>query len=174
MRDILGDYESFIKAITVGLSEVGIKREELIQMDHLCYRVETTDRYYELKEKLQETAELVAENQVNGREITTFEFDTPLQAEGWIVPYLELPAPKEGSPYQEGLEHVELVTVGSLDRFLQRHSNLSFTREGMGKLINPEASLKTDRLSVKFHEQPLGAVARIEKRLTARGIDYEV
>lgn len=174
MRELLGEYEAFIQAISVGLDELQIKREELSQMDHICYRVETAERYQELKQKIQEKAELVAENQVNGREIATFEFAEPLLAAGWAVPYLELPAPKPGSPYKDGWEHVELITVGSLDKFLQRHSDLPFSREGMSKLINPELSLKTDKISVKFHEQSLGAVARIEKRLEQHGINYDI
>jgi hypothetical protein len=40
-----------------------------------------------------------------------------------------------------------------------------FDTKGMSKVINPELGLKTDVLSVKFHEQPLGAVVRIEQRL---------
>jgi len=174
MKAILGDYEMFIQAITIGLDELGISREEIVLMDHLCYRVETQERYEELKKRLQDEAELVAANQVNGREIATFEFKEPLRAAGWTVPYLELPAPKQGSAYKDGLEHVELVTVGSLDKFLQRHGDLSFSLEGMEKLINPEASLKTDTISVKFHEQSLGAVARIERRLEQHNINYDI
>jgi hypothetical protein len=174
MKDILGDHRAFIENTDAGLASVGIQRQELIQMDHICYRVETDDRYYELKDRIQESAELVAENQVNGREIATFEFAEPLSAAHWTIPYLELPAPKAGSPYKEGWEHVELVTAGSLERFLMRHRELPFSYEGMNKLINPEASLKIGALSVKFHEQPLGAVARIEKRLTQKGIDYDI
>lgn len=174
MKEFLGDPERFIETTSAELGEVGIQREELIQMDHICYRVETDKRYRTLKTGVQNVAELVAENQVNGREISTFEFYEPLQADGWTVPYLELPAPKAGSSYTEGWEHVELVTSGSLERFLQRHRELPFSHEGMGKLINPEAGLKMGRLCVKFHEQPLGAVARIEQRLSAKGIDYDV
>lgn len=174
MRDILGDYEPFIQAIAGGLDELGIKREEVAHMDHICYRVETNERYEQLKQEIQEAATLVAVNQVNGREIATFEFAQPLEVAGWVVPYLELPAPKPGSPYKDGWEHVELVTVGGLDKFLQRHSNLPFSLGSMGKLINPEAELKTDKISVKFHEQPLGAVARIERRLEEQGIRYDI
>jgi len=172
--DNLGDYETFIEHIDTELGNLGIRRDELLMMDHLCYRVETNERYQELKRAFQDNgAELIAENQVNGREIATFELKDPIRAGGWTVPYLELPAPKQDAPYAEGLEHAELVTVGGLDKFLQRHSELPFLHKGMNKIINPEASLKTDRISVKFHEQPLGAVARIEKRLFEKGIKYE-
>jgi len=178
MSEFLGDPKAFIETTSAGLDGVGVRREELIQMDHICYRVETDERYDALKTHAQNVAELVAENQVNGREISTFELHEPLRAAGWTVPYLELPAPKVGSSYEEGWEHVELVTSGSLERFEARHRELPFSRDGMNKLINPELGLKVGvamgMLIVKFHEQPLGAVARIEKRLSAKGIDYDI
>ena len=110
---------------------------------------------------------MIGEVKVSGRPIATFEFDEPLKAAGWRVPYLELPAPKPGSVYSEGLEHCELVVIGALDKFAKRYVDLPFDHKGMKKLINPELGLKTDYMSVKFHEQPLGAVVRIEQRLAA-------
>jgi predicted metalloenzyme YecM len=74
MSEFLGDPKAFIETTSVGLGEVGIQREELIQMDHICYRVETDERYDVLKTHAQNVAELVAENQVNGREISTLNF----------------------------------------------------------------------------------------------------
>ncbi len=164
-RGIIGDYETFIEKVDAGLKRLGIWRCELSMMDHVCYRVETSERYHEMLKEAETIGILLGESDINGRPIATFELDDYLEAAGWTVPYLELPAPKEGSPYVEGLEHVELVVVGSLDRFVRRHSDLPFTYGGIGKSINPEARLKTQGLSVKFHEQQLGAVVRIEKQL---------
>lgn len=169
MNDILGNYKEFIENINRGLGELGIKRDELAMMDHVCYRVETEQRYQELLSMFAKQAVLLSETEVSGRMIATYELVDYLEAGGWIVPYLELPAPKEGSPYQEGLEHVELVVIGGLDRFVERHSELPFSTKGMDKLLNPEAGLKAAGVSVKFHEQPLGAVARIETKLEEAG-----
>lgn len=165
MTEILGDYKNFIADTSKGLEQVGIERSELAMMDHVCYRVETIERYKEMFKSLGTIANMIGEVDVAGRPIATFELDEPLRADGWIVPYLELPAPKEGSPYPEGLEHAELVVIGDVEKFAQRHSDLPFNRKGMNKVINPELGLKIDGLSVKFHEQPLGAVVRIEDRL---------
>lgn len=165
LKELLGDYESFIGSIGDGLSRCGVQRSELSMMDHICYRVETDEQYGRMREKLKNFGTLLGENEVSGRMIATFELDEYLQADGWTVPYVELPAPKEGSPYQEGLEHVELVVLGSLERFMARHRDLPFSRGGMGKAVNPEAGLKAEGISVKFHEQQLGAVVRIENRL---------
>jgi len=164
-KDIIGDFETFIAAIDTGLGQLGIERDELSMMDHVCYRVETKDQYREMLGKCANIGILLGESEVNGRMIATFELNKYLQSAGWVVPYLELPEPKDGSLYPEGLEHAELVVIGSLERFLKRHEQLPFSYGGIGKSINPEAGLKTADISVKFHEQQLGAVVRIEKQL---------
>jgi predicted metalloenzyme YecM len=165
LQDLLGDTSAFIEAIGDGLSRCGISRDELAMMDHICYRVETQERYQELRKKLKKFGTLVGENEVSGRLIATFELDEYLKSDDWVVPYVELPAPKKDSFYAEGLEHVELVVVGSLERFIARHRDLPFSHGGMGKLVNPEAGLKAEGISVKFHEQQLGSVVRIERDL---------
>lgn len=165
MRDIIGDYESFIQNIDRGLAEVGIQPDEVAMMDHVCYRVETDERYQEMLATLGQACILLSEATVSGRLIATFEFKEPLVVGRWIVPCLELPQPKDGSPYPEGLEHAEFVTYTGLDRFAARHPDLPFDAKGMSKQLNPELGLKAARMSVKFHEQPLGAVVRIEQRL---------
>jgi hypothetical protein len=163
MKDILGDYESFIQTIDNGLLALGIDHSELSMMDHVCYRVETQERYQEVLQTLEPHATLLGENEVAGRMIATFELNEYLRAGNWTVPYLELPAPKAGSPYKEGLEHAEFVVTGGLETFMRRHADLSFSFSD--KLINPEAGIKQAGISVKFHEQQLGSVVRIEKRL---------
>jgi len=165
MKELMGDYEAFILNISNELPKVGIDRSELAMMDHVCYRVATNERYQTLKKVFSDRAVFLGEAEVSGRNIATFELEDYLRVDGWVVPYLELPEPKEGSPYQEGLEHAELVVIGGLERFLARHNILDFDHKGMGKKINPELGLKTATMSVKFHEQPLGAVVRIENRL---------
>lgn len=171
MKELIGDYEPFVANINWGLDESGIDRDDLSMMDHICYRVETNRRYCELRRQIGRSAKLLSESMVNGRMIAVFDFYEPLEVGGWRIPSLELPAPKQGSPYAEGLEHAEFVTVGSLDWFQERYEHLPFTHNGMKKDINPELGLKHAGMSVKFHEQPLGAVARIEERLRQRGFN---
>lgn len=168
MKNIIGDYKAFVDKVNTGLERAGIDRFEIAMIDHLCYRVENEERYRQLLHEFGKIAVMIDETKVSGRPIATFEFDNPLAAGGWMIPYLELPAPKEGSPYSEDLEHCELVIVGSLEKFIKRHTNLPFDHKGINKPINPELSLKTDFMSVKFHEQSLGAVVRIEQHLEAR------
>jgi predicted metalloenzyme YecM len=165
LKELLGEYPAFIQDISDGLTRCGVQRDEISMMDHICYRVETEERYRQMREELENFGTLLGENEVQGRMIATFELDEYIRADGWTIPYLELPAPKEGSFYPEGLEHAELVVAGSLKRFMARHTDLPFSHGGMSKVINPESGLKAEGISVKFHEQQLGAVVRIEQRL---------
>jgi predicted metalloenzyme YecM len=171
VKEIIGDYETFITNITDGLEQLGIERDQLSMMDHVCYRVETSERYKEMLEKIARIATLLGQTEVNGRMIATFELNDYFKAAGWTVPYLELPEPKVGSDYLEGLEHAEFVVVGNLQRFLDRYSHLPFSYKGINKSINPEAGLKTGGISVKFHEQQLGAVVRIEQQLAITKVE---
>jgi uncharacterized protein len=169
MKDvILEGVEEFVANIDRGLDELKIDRNFLTEMDHICYRVETDERYRELVEKLGQWAVLLGEHMVSGRLIATFQLNEPLEVGDWRVSYLELPAPKEGSPYAEGLEHAEFVVLGgNLDRFRAQHAHLedAFSTKGMSKELNPELGLKTAGISVKFHRLPLGEVVRLEKLL---------
>ena len=171
MKELIGDYEQFVANINWGLYELGIETTDLVMMDHLCYRVETERRYHELRRQIGRTATLLGETEVSGRLIAVFDFPEPLEVGGWRIPSLELPQPKQRSPYHEGLEHAEFVTVGSLDWFQGKYEHLPFTHNGMNKKLNPEIGLRHAGISVKFHEQPLGAVVRTEKRLKQAGFE---
>eukprot|EP00591_Stephanopyxis_turris_P017004 CAMPEP_0195533180 /NCGR_PEP_ID=MMETSP0794_2-20130614/39980_1 /TAXON_ID=515487 /ORGANISM="Stephanopyxis turris, Strain CCMP 815" /LENGTH=105 /DNA_ID=CAMNT_0040665627 /DNA_START=129 /DNA_END=443 /DNA_ORIENTATION=- len=85
--------------------------------DHVCYRTETIEEYNELVDALKGPGtssgkvELLIEGCIGGRSIATFR----LLAQGGVmtkhglVNVVEIPAPKEGSPYKSGLEHAEFV-----------------------------------------------------------------
>ena len=168
MSDLLQGVESFIAAINRGLDELQVDRSLLTEADHVCYRVETDERYRELFEELRQSAKFLGESMVGGRLIATFQFAEPLAVGGWQISYLELPAPKAGSEYAEGLEHVEFVVLGgNLARFIERHPHLAdkFSQKGMSKTLNPELGLKAAGISVKFHKLPLGEVVRLEHLL---------
>lgn len=162
---IIGDPKPLIHSINAILDKTGISREELAALDHIAYRVETAERYNELVGQLSKTAILRGITEVAGRPIATFEFFQYLEVEGWTIPYLELPAPKEGSPYTEGLEHAEFVVIGSLRAFIDRHSDLPFDHKALKKDLNPELGLKVNKCNIKFHEAQLGAIVGIEERI---------
>lgn len=134
--------------------------------DHLCYRVATQERYTELKERLQAVGSLESEALIYGRPICTFKLHSPYMYGSQFIPALELPAPKDGSPYPEGWEHAEFATGDPLADFIARYPHLPFNTKAMSKPHNPEVSLKIDGgYTIKFHPEPLLEVVRKEKRL---------
>jgi len=130
------------------------------ELDHLCYRVETIERYKELKEACSTIGSLLTETLINGRPISTFKLHEPIHYQGRAIELLELPSPKPGSPYAEGFEHVEFVIDEDLDSFVARYPQLSFDTRGMKKAVNPDVRLAYGPLSVKFHRHNLEYVIR--------------
>jgi len=80
--------------------------------DHVCWRTETMEEYTELVAALRAAGEecsLLVESAVGGRSIATFRLHKAIQCGHQFVGVVEVPAPKDGSFYQSGLEHVEFV-----------------------------------------------------------------
>ena len=169
LKEIIGDYDPVIANVSRGLVEAGIDRSEVWGMDHLCYRVETLDRYVVMKQELGRVGLLISESAVAGRNIAIFKLAHCIDSGGWLVPFIELPEPKPGSDYVEGLEHAELMVVRGLAEFQNNHADLAelFDKKALTRPLNPELGLKAFGMSVKFHELSIGAVIGLEERLAA-------
>lgn len=163
-EQVLGqNIDGHVGRITHELAEYGIDRKELVELDHLCYRVESYARYGEMKRNLAQIAILQGETDVQGRPIAIYRLHDWIESHGWQIPWIELPAPKERSPYPEGLEHAEFVVCGDLREFKDRHPGVPFDDKAMNRPINPELGLKNDRAAMKFHQLNIGAVVNIER-----------
>ncbi len=139
--------------------EIDVSQYEL---DHLCYRVETEDRYFEVKSILEKHGTLINESLVNGRPIAIYKLQEAISFSRRLIDIFELPSPKEGSNYEEGYEHVEFVTTESLDVFLEKYKDIKFDLKGQRKELNKDVRLRLGRYSVKFHELSLEEIIRIE------------
>lgn len=131
-----------------------------LELDHVCYRVETLQRYEALKKMLETEAELLGEKMISGRPICTYKLKEPLRYEAREIWVLELPAPKDGSPYQEGFEHVEFVIDTSFEDFMLRYPHIPFDTKALGKAINPDIGIDSDGARVKFHQNSLEYVVK--------------
>lgn len=159
MPSFLPSPHSFLSHIfhTLETLKIDVSRLEL---DHLCYRVETWERYEVLKKMLETEAELLKETMINGRPICTYKLKEAIRYEAREIWVLELPAPKDGSPYQEGFEHVEFVIDTSFEDFMQRYPHITFDTKAMGKAINPDIGIEHDGARVKFHHNSLEYVVK--------------
>jgi uncharacterized protein len=166
MKDIIGDYEAFIKKADALITEHAIDVSEIVQCDTICYRVETNERYDEIKRQLATVALMIDETEVNGRMITVFATHTPLNAGDWrSVSYIEIPQPKSGSYYPEGIDHVQMVTRLPLSEFQKQHANIGFEEKGLANKLNPLLKLEGEGVAIKFHDKHMGAVTALEQRI---------
>lgn len=156
------DGEAFLQKLTVELSEKGIQ-VDLLQCDHLCFRVEKLNEYSFYKNALLCHGKLLTEALVNGRAISTFLLGSPFKTNDHEVSLIELPSPKSGSPYETGFEHAEFVIKDGFKEFSAKHPKLSFFESG-NRTLNPELCLKLGNgKQAKFHHAPLDRIIEIEE-----------
>lgn len=165
MQSFIRAGETFFIQIAKELNDMGIHTNGLI-CDHLCFRVETLAEYEEQKAFLNQNAILLTEAPVNGRPIATFKLQPGFRSKNGVIPLVELPAPKESSPYKTGFEHAEFVITESFEEFQKRHPTHTF--KVSGSAINPELCIKTKSGQVKFHHTALEQIIEIEKSLVKK------
>ncbi|OGL23896.1 hypothetical protein A2791_03260 [Candidatus Saccharibacteria bacterium RIFCSPHIGHO2_01_FULL_46_30] len=165
MKEVLGDYEAFVAEANKLIDQSGIARKEIIMCDTLCYRVETNERYDELKKLLASHALSSHEEEVNQRMITVYSLREPLNVPGWQrpVPYIEVPQPKPGSPYPEGFDHAQFVTLRGLGEFRAVHTSLPFDEKGLSHTYNQLVKLSGKDVAIKFHDKHMGSVIELER-----------
>ncbi len=182
---------SFVKAIAAKLktSEYDIDVSNL-QADHVCYRTESMKQYSELVEALQSVEAsgsfiLLVESEIGGRPIATFKLLQPIEIGSGnsrhSIDVVEIPSPKDGSPYDSGLEHIEFVIgdgkhkspindevhATALGGWMRKYPSVAWNTKAYHKECNPDVSFKMElcdhgRVSVKFHVMPLEAVIKFE------------
>jgi len=173
----LPDASLFLEQIFKALSADGIDISSF-ELDHLCYRVGTMERYAELKRKLMEEGTLLGEHQIGGRPIASVRLHVPFTVQNRSIAVIELPAPKPGSPsrlpfdsaldrrsksYPEGYEHVEFVVDMEPNEFAARYPALDWDLSGAHKTVNADVRRNYDGFSVKFHRLTLAVVIALEE-----------
>jgi len=153
--------QSFLNQVFKDIKSTPINVDEF-ELDHICYRVETNERYQELKTIMQEISDLISENTISNRLIQTFKLNQPIEYQDRDIWIIEIPAPKESSFYTEGFEHAEFVINQELHSFMSLYPDIEFNTKSITKAINPEISLKLRNTKIKFHEMSLERVCQIE------------
>lgn len=168
-RDVASRFVSRLASELEGLG-IDLSPESV---DHLCYRVETIERYEEVFRNWSRVASCIAESSVNGRPIATFRLHEPIEAvvpsaKNWErevrlhVPLLELPAPKPSKAYKEGWEHIEVVTGEPLAELVRRKGDLQWNVSNIDHGVNPDVSVTLKAGTIKFHPTSLESVVQHE------------
>ena len=159
----LRELKSFVEPLIATLTRLQMA-SSIKEIDHVCYRVADHDRYQYWRKQLDSMGILLSDALVNGRPIATYQLHTPIKVtDTYALDVIELPSPKPGSPYREGFEHIEAVTVGSLEAFMAQYKSLEFQTHNLNAKINRDISLKFPEGLVKFHESSLAEIIALEK-----------
>jgi predicted metalloenzyme YecM len=170
LETIIGDYQAFLRKILEEVQEEGFDLVDFSQMDHMCYRVPSFERYEQKKEELQRIGVQLGEAEINGRPIAVYRLHVPIHFRQWRIDCVELPAPKEGITTPEGLEHVEFVLFDDKADFLKKYSDKKFELHAADRGINPEIVFRLPTYTVKFHLLSLPTVVYLEKKLGINGL----
>lgn len=162
LTSILGSPDTFLDALFTELSRNAIPLDGLY-MDHICYRVETMAEYEYLRTELLKIGQLLSDKTIGGRPIAVIEIHDSYYYQNREISIIELPAPKKGSPYKTGYEHVEFVTGTPLESFIFQHPSIKFNLSGINKPVNRDIRLQLETGAVKFHELSLKEVIEIEE-----------
>lgn len=173
LADIITDPIVFLEDLFSKLDDIGLDLEKY-PLDHLCYRVSTLEEYKIKKAELLNFGELLIESMVNHRLISTFKLHAPIVFKNRKIDLLELPAPKSGHSYKSGLEHVEFVTREPLEKVVERYPQFAFEVFGIHKKINADITLKLGEYCIRFHNQSLEDVIKLEKKLGSKKQNHNV
>lgn len=162
MPSPLPDPAPFLEHLFTALHADGLKVEHM-ELDHLCYRVATAERYATFKDIFAQHGTLLAESLIAGRPIATYRLHQGFRFMERIIDVVELPSPKPGSTYPEGYEHAEFVVDEDLLAFTQRYPALAWELDDLYKPTNADVRLRYPGFNVKFHRQRLSDVIAAEQ-----------
>lgn len=180
----------FLKSVFMALDGMNLNVSEY-PADHVCWRTESIEEYSDLVSALKvasEEARLLVESEIGGRSIATFQLLEPIDCgNGRVIGVVEIPAPKDGRPYKQGLEHVKFVVPSvnknesvntsplsdtaqraTLEEFMRMNEGVDWNTKAIDKRLNPDVSLQIELeefglCTVKFHLYPLSKVIEYEK-----------
>ena len=155
----------FLQSLFLVLDKNKIVIEKNWNIDHLCYRTTTDADYVETKKYFFEFSKLLIESEVNGRLISTFKLQRPIQYQDWTIDLVELTAPKIGKQPQGGFEHIEVVVDVPFDAIKKRFAHCQFDESGLKKDFNQELEINFGAMAIKFHYLSLSSVINVEKNV---------
>ncbi len=165
LQDITADLPRFAGALAALSARLGLDVAPL-EADHIslrCHQNTTAERW---RRGFEQCAQLLSENQINGRPICLYKLNTPLVVGHWHFSVVELPWPGEKRYPHEGWEHIEIVLPGDPQtlnaRALALLSDDGLSQPGIvvktsspkgehERLPNPTLAVSDGSVTIKFH-----------------------
>jgi predicted metalloenzyme YecM len=161
MRELIGDVESFMRALLAELRMVAI-RPAPGRLSHLGCKAATVGDYRRVRDGLLGYAARQLENEHNGRPIAKIILrDELLLPAGLSVDMIEVMPPKPEPAPVTGLEHAGFVVAG-LDEFVAAHADVLTGRQDQGPYCRPAYIRFPSGRRAKFYEHSLETVVGLE------------
>lgn len=158
LMNVVWDYVSFLNTIEANVADKQIDVCDMT-IDHISYRTQTDDLYIIKKQELTQVASMIHESMISDRLISIWKLQNPIKHGQSIISIIELSAPKSGKVTQTGLDHVEYVTLSSLDELQNRHPHIIRETKWLARIWNQDIECGfDDGTRVKFHNQSLEQV----------------
>ena len=157
---------NFVSGLLEQVRSRGVSTDGWI-IDHVCFRAGSLSEYESLKASLTSGSQeplggfLLSAAIVNGRPIASIRFNEPLLVDNYLIEAIEIPAPKAGTEYASGFEHIEVVTTKSFGELLQVFADFP-VEDATHKLLNPELIVTLPAGRIKFHHLPLSCLIEVE------------
>jgi hypothetical protein len=158
-----GEMKIFLDEFLKRLGEAGIDISDL-EIDHVAYKAETTEEYERLKPEFLNIGKQVHENMVRERKVGIFELNTPIKYKEYLIPAVELIAPRPDEIIKPGWEHAEIVLKNGYEDFMGKYPDLNWDTSVMNSDLFSMIKLKLgDDMQAKFHLMPILQIIQKEK-----------
>lgn len=157
------NFTSFLDKFFEKLSKTGVDISEF-ELDHLGYQCSSDEDYDKLKQTFSDMGEMLDENIVGGRKVGLFKLNSPILYKDYVIPAIELIAPKVGQECPSALEHAEFVINEKFDTFMAKYPSINWDTSGVSQPMFPMVKLKLDdHMQVKFHYEHVFDISNNKK-----------
>jgi uncharacterized protein len=154
----------FLENIFQKMEAKNIFLKEHWNVDHLCFRVSSIEKYEKYKQIFSSWSQLLIESEINGRMIASYKLNAPILFKHFKIEVVELPAPKPGRKTPDGFEHIEVVCDLSFSEIKKLYPFCDFDESGLNKSFNQDIKVQLNGFALKFHHMSLESVIAIEKK----------
>ena len=175
LQDLWHDLPEFEKKLQSMAKELSLSLTDY-QIDHIsvrCHHLATALRWHN---GLIQCANLISDNQINGRPIRLYELRQAIQVAGQNIFIIELPFPKGKIYPQESWEHIEMV-IDVLPSALEETARkllpdllpqgfsikVSQPKGQQERLSNPTLAVTNGIITLKYHPFSLKNIIESEK-----------
>lgn len=145
------EYIRFIKIVLIKIKELGVDVSKM-EMDHVGYQASSDEDYNQLTLEFNKIGKRLSEVIVGGRRVGIYKLNNPIRYMQYLIPEIELIAPKKDQVCPSALEHAEFVLKESFESFMKKYSNLPWDTSAISQLGFPLIKLRLDKdIQVKFH-----------------------